>query len=710
MYRPGVRGSGLSNKGASARVRRAGLLWCTAAMFGGGVAVAQRPATGSAAVGAEQPPVAIDPRQDPGFDAALPPLDGMAAPPSAATIENQASTPAAASAPQTAVPDPALAQPLPPLAGFDPTPDTGKAAVPTAEDARIRYTVTVDGLDEIGLASQFKALSALRKGKKAANAAQVRARAEADTELAEKLMKSQGYYDGVATSTVLAVAGQPGTVAVAITATPGMRYDFATIAITGAPPEPTAIAREALPLRIGAPVVATDVIAGEANVGLILPQRGYPFARTGDHDIVIDDATHGADYTLPLAAGPRAVFGVLRTRGDAVLKLDHLDVFPRFDKGQRYDSRWTEDLRQALVGTSLFSSVAVEPIDTHAADATGDEIVDLMVTQNKGPWHAINGDAGYGTGQGIKADVSYTWRNLFPPEGALTLSAIGGTLEQGANAQFTRSNAGQRDRTFSIAGGFDHANFDAYNARTINLVATLARQSTPIWQKKWTWSVGVGLIETDEQGAAVDATDTRPYRKYSIAAVPLQLGYDTSDDLLNPTHGIRAVIRGGPEAAVHDGVRPYARVIGQVAGYYPIGASLVLAGRVLVGSILGIGRDDIAPSRRLYSGGGGSVRGYGYQELGPKDPAKNPIGGRDQTEFAVEARYRFGNFGVVPFFDAGRVGEGSTPGISNLRYGAGIGGRYYTNFGPLRVDVATPLNPQPGDSRITLYISIGQAF
>jgi len=80
------------------------------------------------------------------------------------------------------------------------------------------------------------------------------------------------------------------------------------------------------------------------------------------------------------------------------------------------------------------------------------------------------------------------------------------------------------------------------------------------------------------------------------------------------------------------------------------------------------------------------------------------------VEFAVEARYRFGNFGIVPFFDAGRVGESSVPSLSGLRYGAGIGGRYYTNFGPLRIDIATPINRQPGESVIALYIGIGQAF
>ena len=148
----------------------------------------------------------------------------------------------------------------------------------------------------------------------------------------------------------------------------------------------------------------------------------------------------------------------------------------------------------------------------------------------------------------------------------------------------------------------------------------------------------------------------------------------------------------------------------EASGYFPFGRSIVLAGRMRAGSIAGTGRDDLAPSRRYYGGGGGSVRGYGFQRLGPLDPQGNPIGGRSINEVAVEARYRFGNFGIVPFFDAGNAYESVLPKGSDLRYGAGIGGRFYTNFGPLRVDVATPLNPRKGDGKVALYISIGQAF
>ena len=147
-----------------------------------------------------------------------------------------------------------------------------------------------------------------------------------------------------------------------------------------------------------------------------------------------------------------------------------------------------------------------------------------------------------------------------------------------------------------------------------------------------------------------------------------------------------------------------------VSGSYPISSSLVGAARVRVASIAGAGRDSIAPSRRLYAGGGGSVRGYGYQELGPLDPTGKPAGGRSLVEASAELRYRFGDFGIVPFFDIGQSYDSTQPKFSDLRYGAGIGARYYTNFGPLRVDVATPLGRRPGEPKVAVYVSIGQAF
>src|SRR3546814_21022 len=195
-----------------------------------------------------------------------------------------------------------------------------------------------------------------------------------------------------------------------------------------------------------------------------------------------------------------------------------------------------------------------------------------------------------------------------------------------------------------------------------------------------------------------------------IGALPGELGYDTSDDLLDPRNGLRARLRLSPEASVQTCALPIFRGTFDLSGYYGVSNDLVIAARTRLGSIIGSGRTDIAPSRRLYAGGGGSVRGFGYQELGPRDMDNDPLGGRSVNEFALEARYRFGNFGIVPFVDAGQVYRSSYPQFSDIRFGVGIGGRYYTNFGPVRVDGAVPINRRPGESRYTLYIGIGQAF
>lgn len=180
--------------------------------------------------------------------------------------------------------------------------------------------------------------------------------------------------------------------------------------------------------------------------------------------------------------------------------------------------------------------------------------------------------------------------------------------------------------------------------------------------------------------------------------------------MLNPSKGFRASLLAQPEASLSDSIRPYLRSQIDASVYYPASDSLVLAGRTRIGTTVGVDRDDLAPSRRFYGGGGGSVRGYGYQQLGPRAPDDQPFGGLSVFEAAAEARYRFGDYGAVAFVDAGQVYDRRIPDFSGLRLGVGIGARYYTNFGPIRVDVATPLNRRTGESRINVYVSIGQAF
>ena len=603
-----------------------------------------------------------------------------------------------------------LAEPLPPLDSYNTAPVVDVAATDDKKGAQLRYDTVVNGLDALNLDGQFRTFSALKKGGgKAANVPMVTARAREDEALAIRLMKSKGYYDASAVSVIETIPNDPTRVRAVVNAVPGNLYKLGTITIDAYPVTPDDLIARNLPLRTGDPIEAERIQGAEANVSLQLGQTGYPFARLGTRDILLDEANFIGDYTLPVDTGPRSSFGDITTTGKLAFSADHIRILRRFKPGQIYDTRGIDDLRKALVATGLFSTVAVEPVDTGKDAPDGTRIVDIAVTQRIGKTRSVAATAGYSTGQGLRAEATYTARNAFPPEGALIFTAVGGTQEQGAGVTFRRSNWGQRDRTLSFGLAAGRNNYDAFNAVSLSLNGRVSYDSTPIWQKKFTYYYGVELTGTNE-----DVYDfgvgKRRRGTYFIAALPVMGQFDTSNDLLNPTKGYRVKLSLSPETSVRGAARPYLRALAEASTYYSITDALVLAGRVRVGSIQNIARDDLAPSRRYYGGGGGSVRGYGYQRLGPFDPNGDPVGGRSLNEFALEARYRFGNFGIVPFVDGGNSYESSMPKFNDLRFGAGIGGRFYTNFGPIRVDVATPLNRRKGDGRIALYISIGQAF
>ena len=618
-----------------------------------------------------------------------------------------------------------LAAPLPPLDSFDVEPVEFAETDADRENVSVGYSVQVNGLapaddtTDVDLADLFGDLSALYDGDgKAENAAMVRARLAADGELMQRILASEGYYDAVVDTRIdrgdreEGQEGQPRQrrpITAVIDVKPGQRYTLADIIINAAPTVPPTLIADNFPLSIGEPIVAQRIQGAEAAIALKLPEEGYPFADVGQRDILLDGATGDAVYTLPVDIGKRSRFGGIETTGDLAFDAEHVEVLARFKRGDLYDSRMVDDLRQALIATGLFATVAAEPQATGESAGDDTEYVTMLVTQQAGPPRTLAASAGYGTGEGIRLEGSWTHRNLLPPEGALTFRGVLGTQEQGIGATLRRSNAGRRDRTFELVTEVTHSNYDAFDAITGRVAARVSYDSTPIWQKRFTYAFGAELIATSED----DYDFTRGVRDrdfYTIFGLTGQVGVDRTDSLLDPTKGFRATALIQPEGSLAGRFSPYARARLDISGYYPVTDSIVLAGRVRAGSILGAARERLAPSRRFYAGGGGSVRGFGYQDLGPKDPNLDPIGGRSVAEAAFEGRYRFGNFGVVGFIDAGQVYRGSTPTFSDLRFGAGVGARYYTNFGPMRLDVATPIGRKPGEARVSVYVSIGQAF
>lgn len=622
--------------------------------------------------------------------------------------------------------DPLDLPPLDPSAPLDPLPDLGvdwpdmeqvsDDSIADAPDAGIadsaaerRYTVRIEGLDpdtEAALREPFDSLSTLAKNlKDPANAAQIDRRAREDADLLAELLRARGYYDALVRTRVEA-APAAGEIAVTLEAEPGPVYRFAEVSLPGldSAGEDLAALREAFAVSANDPVDAARVAAGAAALRTELGKRGYAFAETGEMDIALDHETRTAILTLPVNPNGSRQFGRIRVEGRPLFSARHIQRIARWKPGTPYEAALVEDLRRALIATGLVSTVAIRPV------AAADRSVDLAVSLERAPLRTIAGQAGYGTGEGVRIEASWQHRNLLPPEGAVTFRGVIGTQEQLIGAVLRRSNFLRRDQVLTAQFAISNIDRAAYDARTTILSGAIERQTNIIWQKKWTWSAGAELVATDERDVDLDTGTTRR-RTFFIGALPASLSYDGSNDLLDPTTGYRLALRFSPEASLQSGTFGYARTQIDASLYQPFTPTVTLAGRIRLGTILGADRDRIAPSRRFYAGGGGSVRGYGFQRLGPRDPVfDDPIGGRSLTEFALEARIRWGNWGVVPFLDGGNISTSPLPKFDNLRFGAGIGVRYHTRFGPIRVDVGTPLNPRSGDSRVAVYVSLGQAF
>ena len=723
--------------------------------------VSAQPTTTEAPIAAAPPPVATV--AEPTLEDLIPdsavadPLAWVSQAPAAATAatdEVLALDPGSPLAPlpelQLAWPDDQLLAPVEPLS---PEPDIQLAedtaekelqaagvapgdAVPRLVDAKVEdlgkgvelgFPAGAETADREDIADRFAALSTLRRLRDDNdNIAQLARRGLVDRDLLLRTLRNYGYYDAEVYQTLAGVKdgenggdaiAEPGKVKVRFDVIPGPRYVFGAIALgdLAATGDDYASLRAAFDIQPGAPVIGDTIVTEQADLTIALGETGYAFARVGEPDLLIDHARREGDLTLPLTPAGKYNFGAVNSALPKFLSSRHLASIARFDPGDLYQKSKVDDLRRAILATGLVSSVSVTSRETQAPAPGDPGTVDLDVALTKAKLRTIAGLAGYSSGEGFRVEASWEHRNLFPPEGLLRVRGVAGTQEQLAGVTFRRNNVWGRDRVLSVDLFAQTQDRDAFQARTVSFITTFERQSTILYQKRWSYGIGLEAVATQEREGSVNGVRA-PRRTFFIGALPGRVLYDASDDLLDPKRGFRAGLRLSPEYSKIDGGGSATYIKAQFDGsyYQPVSDKIVLAGRVRLGTITGADIAEIAPSRRFYAGGGGSVRGYGYQQIGPRNSLGDPSGGRSLSELSFEARVRTGYFGgalaVVPFVDAGAVDTTTTPSFQDLRFGAGVGIRYYTNFGPLRIDVGTPLNRRKGDSRIGVYVALGQAF
>jgi translocation and assembly module TamA len=322
--------------------------------------------------------------------------------------------------------------------------------------------------------------------------------------------------------------------------------------------------------------------------------------------------------------------------------------------------------------------------------------------------HTLEVGASYGTNDGLGADVRWTRYGLLGRADTLSLLAKQSKLDSRLEADLSLPHWRRPDQTLTTSVAIYRTDTDAYDATGVRVQADAQHHFS-----KTSWLTLGGSLDLSRTRELKPGTLTSLGRDVLTLGTLADLALDHSDDPLNPTRGWRISGRAEPTLLAGRGTQPYLKLQTQGSVYLPLDpkARTVVAARLKIGALLDGGVSDIPAPQRFYAGGGGSVRGFAYQAVGPRLPDNTPQGGLSLFESSLELRRQItARWGVVAFVDAGAVGETAAPTFRDLGVGAGLGVRYDLSFGPIRLDVATPVAGRRGGAPVQVYISLGQAF
>ena len=599
-------------------------------------------------------------------------------------------------------------------------------AAPAAaqESPDIPYTVAIAPTGDARLDQAAAAVSQLVRLREPAptGAAGLIGRARGDQERLQTALRSEGYYGG---TVAITIAGEPvdttglverleqssGPLAVRVALAPGPQYRIGRIALTAEPgsdaPVLAAATSEPLGIAEGDPARAAPVLDASERLLDRLRRRGHPLAAIVDRDVVVDHDHHTMDVSWRVAPGPRARFAAPTVTGAEHVDPALLDrIAARRLEGREYSPERLERARRALLGLGPFGSVRADPAGS--LDPAGDLPVTFLVRER--PPRALGINLAYETNYGPTGRIYWEHRNLFGGAERLRLEAEVSRFADGVGVQHVNYRAFATYRTPETFGrdiqmiariGGVRERLEPYD-RDVVLASLLFEH--PLTDRI------VLLGGPGYENGRIGRYDV--WTNVNLLSATVGLRYDGTDNLLDPTRGWRVNATATPYLSIGEGTN-FVRLQATASTYWNVtgdGRS-VLALRGTVGSALGATRDELPYDKRFYAGGGGSVRGFPYLSIGPLDAGNRPLGGASLLEASVEWRQRLrGGWGIVAFVDAASVGASATPDLSDVRIGVGAGLRYLTAIGPLRVDVAVPVNREPGGPGYGLYVGIGQAF
>jgi translocation and assembly module TamA len=475
-------------------------------------------------------------------------------------------------------------------------------------------------------------------------------------------------------------------------------------------------------LKPGEPAAASDLRAAQARIVDYFRNQGRPLAKVQSINPVVDHAAHTMDVTLTAAPGPVAPFGEATMIGpkhfDPAIARSFLYIHP----GDPYSPQALAEARTSL--REIPAVGGVRTTEGTALDPYGRLPYQIDV-EDRLPY-AVGASAKYSTTNGPAGQVYWEDRNVFGGAERLRLQVdlFYAQPNSGFWPDFERFSTGGLGGRISasflkpaLSGTTNDLLFDALGERVST--SAVGFVGYEVSDADVTAALRHRFSETFSIQAGVEAqsgvaTDSLGRVDYTLVGVPVSLTYDSTDNKLDPTRGVRLNASAAGFGTFLGSSLNLVQTKARASAYYSLDADsrFVLAGRVGFGALSGPSLGEIPANWRFYAGGGGSVRGYAYNSLGPTGPFGAVIGGRSLFEASAELRVKLTDtIGVVPFFDAGNAFASSFPDFSQPLFTAvGLGLRYYTSIGPIRLDVAFPFERHPGSGPVAVYVSIGQSF
>lgn len=566
------------------------------------------------------------------------------------------------------------------------------------------YEVLFQGVEEEKLLDLIRSTSQLEKLKEAPpeTALGLRRRAEEDIFNITQALHSQAYYGAKAHFSM-----ENHRSLVVIHIDQGSIYPFASFKISylqngkemnedifSCPPT-----LEDLKVCLGEAALPETIINAEDLLLDLLNLQGYAFASIKKREVFADQQAHHILVHLQVELGPLTYFGPTQIKGLESTEEGFIRDKLCWKEGEVYDPKKIEKTQEALELTGLLRSVRI----THAEEMIQGDSLPMEISVLESKQRSIGFGLNYMTTLGPAVTAEWENRNMLGEGQKLSIRGnIFAKLQQGS-LSYTIPDFERKDQNLIWLLDYRHDRIKAFIETAISFSGMVERKISEHLRLSYG---GMYKVLRSERSAHNGTFD--------LIKAPIQLRWSNVDSILDPTRGVTLQFKTEPSLQIFHPQFAYAINTFTGTFYHSLTNNKrhILATKLMVGSILGASKHEIPPPERFLAGSETTLRGYRYLTVSPLGRDHKVLGGRSLFVYSIELRNRIGkNFGWTIFYDIGNVYKESVPTFKEgVLQSIGLGLRYYTPIGPLRLDVAFPLNKRSIDHSVEVYFNIGQSF